>query len=341
VFFGHGLPADSAIAPGLRAWGDSLAAHGVDLFFAISGYLVGGIALREVVGGDALAAPRFWIRRWLRTLPAYLVTLALYLVKERIVVRPDRHIVPWHYLLFLQTYIRGGLCDFGHSWSLCVEEHFYLALPLLLLVLGRLARGRRPLLRALLGIALLVVTVRTAISLFVPLDEKLSHNRTDGLLFGVALAAMEEAGVGPTTLGARGRRALALLAGAWWALAFWFERLGLTGLQPAFALASALVAAMAIARDRALEDLGGTRPVAWLARVSYSFYLLHPLVLGVQERLYFGARGDRPGYLAVHLVLGALGAAIAAHLQHALVEKPVLALRDRWAPGGDPMTRAR
>src|SRR4051812_7704774 len=73
-------PSFTALGPKQRAVLD-LGVRGVDLFFALSGYLVGGIAIREIQRLGTLRLPAFWARRWLRTLPAYYVVLALYALK--------------------------------------------------------------------------------------------------------------------------------------------------------------------------------------------------------------------------------------------------------------------
>lgn len=107
---------------------------GVDLFFVLSGYLVGGqaFALRGQGWGD------FLLRRALRVLPAYLVVLGLYLWlpawRESPAMQPA-----WQFLSFTANLLPdyANSRAFSHAWSLCVEEHFYLLLPLAVGLLGR------------------------------------------------------------------------------------------------------------------------------------------------------------------------------------------------------------
>ncbi len=107
---------------------------GVDLFFVLSGWLIGNQLLLEKKKFGDIDVPRFWIRRWMRTMPAYyavlLVTiLQLYLTKEDFSF-------PWPHLFFLQNYL-GDLSVFYVSWSLSVEEQFYLFIaPLFVLTLA-------------------------------------------------------------------------------------------------------------------------------------------------------------------------------------------------------------
>ncbi|WP_163990477.1 acyltransferase family protein [Pyxidicoccus caerfyrddinensis] len=125
-----------ALPLGLRA----AFAHGwmgVDLFFVLSGYLVGRqVFSRHAEQGGVAELRTFWLKRWGRTLPLYYVVLALYALKPWTFGTPFLG-GGWHYALFLQNFT--GLSDFVQSWSLCVEEHFYLVLPLLAFGL----RGRR------------------------------------------------------------------------------------------------------------------------------------------------------------------------------------------------------
>ena len=115
---------------------------GVDLFFVLSGFLIGGILFD--MGGN-LRRPRivmgFWLRRWLRTLPNYYLFLAINILVWLPFYRPHvvERIVP-PYLVFFQSFAHRPSWFFVESWSLCVEEWFYIFFPLALwagLVLGQ------------------------------------------------------------------------------------------------------------------------------------------------------------------------------------------------------------
>lgn len=127
----------SSSVPGLPALAE-LGWMGVDLFFVLSGFLVGGqvcAALRDP-GGPRWR--RYLLRRALRVLPAYLAVLALYLAVPA--WRESPGLAPaWQFLSFTANLFPDYLHyrAFSHAWSLCVEEHFYLLLPL---AAGLLAR---------------------------------------------------------------------------------------------------------------------------------------------------------------------------------------------------------
>ena len=111
---------------------------GVDLFFVVSGFLVSGLIFSEYRQHRALNLWRFYARRGLKIYPAFY----LLLLSTVIVTVQKGKQLKWPALLseifFVQNY-RPGL--WNHTWSLAVEEHFYLLLPLLLLYLAKTAPG--------------------------------------------------------------------------------------------------------------------------------------------------------------------------------------------------------
>ena len=109
---------------------------GVDLFFALSGYLIAGQLLRPWARGQAPNYPYFFARRLLRTLPAYLVVVGLYFLFPTL-REWDRILPQWRFLTFsLNVGASPGGTTFSHAWSLCVEEQFYLAFPIAVALLS-------------------------------------------------------------------------------------------------------------------------------------------------------------------------------------------------------------
>ncbi|MGA7313216.1 MAG: acyltransferase [Silvibacterium sp.] len=164
---------------------------GVDLFFVLSGFLIGRIYFRSIQGGS-FSFWEFWRSRWWRTLPPYFAAVVVYLVARKVAPYPG---LAWYYIFFLQNYLGitagPGSGGFAPSWSLCVEEHFYLLLPLLVLVVALLFGRRR--LRYVLPIAILAPMVLRAITLALirplPLQWNwFSHLHCEGLITGVYLA---------------------------------------------------------------------------------------------------------------------------------------------------------
>jgi peptidoglycan/LPS O-acetylase OafA/YrhL len=182
---------------------------GVDLFFVLSGYLIGGQLLAPLASGDGtppcrsrkrVRLGRFFARRALRILPAYLVVLAIYALLPSWREYPEMFPL-WKFLISVQNIgLRGGTA-FSHAWSLAVEDQFYLLLPLVLLVI---IRSRRAALIVPCAIVLGGVALRWFLALQNMNETGVSFRgyqtwiyyatwtRLDPLVFGVALAAIEK-----------------------------------------------------------------------------------------------------------------------------------------------------
>ncbi|MBA59182.1 MAG: hypothetical protein CMQ40_08410 [Gammaproteobacteria bacterium] len=102
------------------------AKFGVELFFVLSGFLIGTILLKSFDSGiNSSSLFRFWVRRWLRTLPAYFsVLLFVWVIFDE---------VNFFYFFFLQDLVLGNWNLMPVSWSLVIEEWFYLMFPLLVI----------------------------------------------------------------------------------------------------------------------------------------------------------------------------------------------------------------
>lgn len=166
---------------------------GVDIFFVLSGWLVGGQLMRTLRETGSVDVTRFWFRRWMRTLPVYGVTLGLFWATGWVDVRH-----PFLLAIFVQNYLHPG--EWLVTWSLCIEEHFYLVLPLLVMVLRAVAMRSVPV--AVGVVALLVLGSPVARAWVHPQVQAegympfllnhyvRTHLRLDGLFMGAALAAV-------------------------------------------------------------------------------------------------------------------------------------------------------
>ena len=114
---------------------------GVDLFFVLSGYLIGGQLLAPLARDQRIKLGRFFTRRALRIMPAYFVVLAIYFLLPAWREYPEMSQPLWKFLLSVQNIALHGGTAFSHAWSLAVEDQFYLALPFLLLFLYRRPRA--------------------------------------------------------------------------------------------------------------------------------------------------------------------------------------------------------
>ncbi|PYK19166.1 MAG: acyltransferase [Verrucomicrobia bacterium] len=114
---------------------------GVDLFFVLSGYLIGGQLLAPLTRDQRINLGRFFTRRALRIMPAYFVVLAIYFLLPSWREYSEMSQPLWKFLLSVQNIALHGGTAFSHAWSLAVEDQFYLALPFLLLFLFRRPRA--------------------------------------------------------------------------------------------------------------------------------------------------------------------------------------------------------
>ena len=300
---------------------------GVDLFFVLSGWLVGGLYWRERGRYGGIQLGRFWARRWLRTIPPSLVALVV-VWGVRNVVTADPDPFDWRYLVFVQNYT--GMPYWGVSWSLCVEEHFYLALPVVLGLALRV-RGGVPLAlgaAALLSLAARVLTVPDGADPWGPQYTD-THMRLEGLALGVAAAWIYACRPDLWRALRRVGRAIVLPGLAFVASVPWLpldvlNRYAYTGVAIAFV---ALVVATA---DRKPLPFASSRAVRAVALTSYSVYMTHMVAADAYRRLVMEALPGVPAALHVGLALVLIGLVGAGF--YAAVERPSLWVRRRLAP---------
>lgn len=314
---------------------------GVDLFFVLSGFLIGSQVLKPLANGSRFSFRDFYMRRAFRILPAFFAVLALYLLWPGFREAPGME--PWWKFagFFMNLSIDyTNNAAFSHAWSLCVEEHFYLLFPLLALALLR-----RPSVKVFIAVCVLIVAAGIALrsgtwlhfdamgsdrNWFVENIYYPTWNRLDGLLAGVILAVWKT--YRPDSWARAATRAnLVLVAGlATMMLSFWLfrERTGLLGNSVGWPVLS-LGLAMLVFAGAQSNSLIGRRALpgaGWLAAVSFSLYLVHkPVYSLVQTNLGDALAGQ--GYIAfaVYGVASLLGAA----LLYYLVERTGLRLRER------------
>jgi len=167
---------------------------GVELFFVLSGLLIGKILVKEVITDRNFSLLVFWKRRWYRTIPNYFLFLFLNIV---FLITVSYSAAPiWKYFLFAQNF--GWECPsfFPESWSLTVEESFYLLFPILLVVLLK-ARFRSE--RAFLAAGTTVLVLSTTLRfVHVAIDDPnwylgvrtIVIYRLDALMYGILLALL-------------------------------------------------------------------------------------------------------------------------------------------------------
>jgi peptidoglycan/LPS O-acetylase OafA/YrhL len=319
------------------------------VFFALSGYLISRPFLRALVLGRPQPAVLPYVRnRLLRIMPAYWVTIAVTVALVMVLSHPL--VPPLQFedvarLLVLDSEIENHLTGYlGQVWSLEIEMKFYLLLPVIagaLALLARVARRGGPRVRAT-GVVILLAVAFYGLSQVVPETERQFFPfafMLSAFLPGIALAAVEPVlapRAGPTRALRVGAALTFAGAVAWmFCLTRYVHLPGLTNLAMDRLAAGAIVGAPLVLQWSGAPAwrLLDNRPAHWFGQRSYSFFLLHLLV--VREVLIL-LDGLGKGY-KVTLALGypaafALTALLAAGM-YAAVERPALEWKRRRSLG--------
>jgi peptidoglycan/LPS O-acetylase OafA/YrhL len=320
---------------------------GVDLFFVLSGYLIGNQLLAPAARGDNLDLKTFFARRLLRTLPNYYAVLAVYLLLPDSPIAGKSMAPVWQFLTFTQNFGLKYGETFTHSWSLCIEEQFYLVFPLAVLVLVGSKRSPRLLWCALFAAIGAGMTVRgmafmDGMDVFAAPVYYSSFSRFDELLPGVAIAMLKN--FHPTAFARILRHANPLLvAGLAMSAAVLY---GIMNDVPT-AFAASTFGFSLVAASFALLTCSALSPGSILNRVripgaaslalwSYAIYLVHkPVFMALRPELV--SRGIDPGApltIAAVMAAGILG----GWVLYRVIETPFMQLRARWYPAGTSTT---
>jgi peptidoglycan/LPS O-acetylase OafA/YrhL len=319
---------------------------GVELFFALSGFLIGRILLEDVLrDGSWPSLKRFYVRRWLRTLPLYyLVLLGLWVAHRRLNANS---------LIFMQNFSRKDLEYFPVSWSLSVEEWFYLLIPLALLLAARLGgrRQRAAFFGACLGVIALSLLLRIVyVAGYDPQWDFGLHKkpplRMDSLIVGVALAGVSIHLPKAWAQLARWRRTLFPLAGVGllYTVGYLWTQFHERTIdasnyaRTALFLFVSLLAAVIVVCLETSESLNvaavrwrWTRVFQFLSVTSYAAYLLHLGVFGAFTPLA-AKSASAPATLLIVATALAMTLFLSA-VVYRRFERPILRWRDRRTRG--------
>lgn len=321
---------------------------GVDLFFVLSGFLISSQLFAQMKRGETISFRQFFLKRFFRIIPAFWVTVALYfcfpLFREKEALPPL-----WKFLTFTQNL---GLDlqhygTFSHAWSLCVEEHFYLFLPIILIILQAFKLNSKGYL-ILITLFLIGFAIRIYSFDYLYLPQIKSennwmywykyiyyptYNRLDGLLGGVAIAGIYQ-----------------FMPGIWKNISKYgnlFFIFGLVVLGGAYSLCedqqsfnASVFGYPLIAFGYGLMVIGALSPTSFLykwnskitsfiAMLSYGIYLTHKGIIHVIHSLFSDSDIESNTLLIICIV----GCVLAAYLLHLAIEKPFMRLRNRFIKG--------
>jgi peptidoglycan/LPS O-acetylase OafA/YrhL len=297
--------------------GGRLGAHmvggylGVDLFFVLSGYLITSVLLAEHTRTGEISLRQFWIRRARRLLPALLALMPAIVLYARVFAKPDEvlglrkdalatlaYVANWRAVWADKSYwaLFAAPSPLEHTWSLAIEEQFYIVWPLLFVL--AVARRRLPMpTLAMLSLSLAGVSVAAMALLFDPAKSARVYFGTDtraaSILLGAALAF---ALAGRTLrqfvrlLDAMGVLCILVLAAAWVHLEGQNRLLYRGGFVATELACLVLIACATVGEQSVVARLLAVRPIAWLGTISYGVYLWHWPVFCVLtlERVHVG-----------------------------------------------------
>ena len=317
---------------------------GVDLFFALSGYLIGGQLLAPLARNQTINLGRFFARRALRIMPAYFAILAIYIFvpswREYSATTPW-----WKFLISVQNIGLHGGTAFSHAWSLAVEDQFYLALPFILLFVNRWPRAA-----IIIPCAIFFggILLRTFLAWQNPAEDfgvsfrafqawiyYPTWTRLDPLVLGVALAAIEKF---------RPQWWNRLMDFAIWlwlpglaliVYALWLgegDYLSVTAAVCQFPLLSFGFAALLVCAvsPRLIFHRVKIPGVAFVASIAYSAYLVQKLVIHAVSQ--FCLSHDIEPTSASALIGVEICVYVAATILFFTIERPFLQLRHRLTP---------
>lgn len=305
---------------------------GVDLFFVISGLLVGSILIRQFKRKEKISFPRFFLQRGFKIWPSYFAFLIVGSLLAYIFFRNSHPEYLIHgvkdairYVFFYQNYTAGPYHkDFDHVWSLCVEEHFYILLPLVfILIIWIFKHNSTILFMAVIGLIVTGIAFKIFSYHYMPTinTQTTTHNRIDALGWGVLLGLL----VNYYEDRLRKIRwpfiffmiGLLLFAGSIYLLITlkgdFFEKAIFLSLSP-FCFFLMLLGLY-------YHDFSKWKPLRFIAYYSYNWYLWHPIFILITYK-YFGK--DLPGFI-IYIVLSFL----VAMLFTIFVEERFLRIRDR------------
>jgi peptidoglycan/LPS O-acetylase OafA/YrhL len=334
-------------------WIDSAGAFGwtgVDLFFVLSGYLIASQLFATVAKGQPLSLKEFFTKRFFRIVPAYAFIVAIYFFVPAF---REWGQLPswWRFATFTQNF---GLDlsktrTFSHAWSLCVEEHFYLLLPLIIAACLYFKAGKKA---VWIIISLFIAGFICRLISWYTMVEPMSasgrfgvewykwiyyptYNRLDGLLTGVGIAGLfqfypdirERITRHGNLLLLAG---LVLITGCYFLCEDEFSFAASIAGFPAVAIAYGCLVMAAVSPTCILYKFK-SRVSSSIATLSYSTYLSHKGIVHLAQE--YGGRLGLTTDSNIVFVVCIIASLLAALLMRYIIEKPFLRIRNRFIAG--------
>ncbi|MBK8182880.1 MAG: acyltransferase [Candidatus Competibacteraceae bacterium] len=311
---------------------------GVDIFFVLSGFLITSLLIQEFVATKTISLKNFYIRRLLRLGPALMLLLISYCIISFFFLSKEQansnYIDAFISLIYLSNWARAFDVhppDFlGHTWSLSIEEQFYILWPILLLTLLRISKNRWYVFIFTVLIALVSWLLRihfiindvSLIRVYNGLD-----TRADALMTGCALGVLlvlyppSEMSRHSCFKWLKYLSPLAMLCLLFLVFASdWQDfRMYYFGFSVVECLVFILILDIRLNKEGILSKLLALKGLVWIGSISYGLYLWHYPVYRTMFALGFGHKAV--------VFVGTLATFIIAMFSYFILEKPVLRLR--------------
>jgi peptidoglycan/LPS O-acetylase OafA/YrhL len=330
---------------GGHAWLPKIARFGwtgVDLFFVLSGFLISSQLFSQLREQQKISYYEFFIKRSFRIQPAFWFTVALYFCFP--FFREEEGLPPlWKLLTFTQNLGLDASRDgaFSHAWSLCVEEHFYFFIPLILILLQSLRITKKSY-WLILALFLFSFTIRifSYYHFFIPkIGEENSlmywykyvyyptYNRLDGLLVGVAIAFIYQ--FYPDFWDR-----ISKYGNYFFIISLFILLASYFLFQDQFSIYTAIFGFPLIAAGYGMLVIGAISPSTFLYRwnskattfgatISYAIYLTHKGIIHITSQFLANLKID--GYLLLFICIAAC--TLGAVILNRVIEKPFMKLR--------------
>lgn len=289
---------------------------GVDFFFVLSGFLITTLFLREEDRNGRISLRGFYWRRILRIFPVYLLLVTL-LVLYWVVLKGRDDLAPLvpYYYFFLANFLKTDIPLLAPTWSLSVEEQYYLIWPLMLLLLPQIARLRGVFLAVLVALCVASAMGWLAFLGIRPIETEhalwtLPASGYGAILLGslVAVTLHQPGGYGVLhrLCGFAGAPVLAFAALVLALATLPADLTGWPNLVMHVLMATCLIS-IVVREDHALSRFLGWRPVARIGEISYGIYLYHLIGLHVANEIagILGLDGAGRLWLVMAIYLGA------------------------------------
>lgn len=318
---------------------------GVDLFFVLSGFLISSQLFAQIKMGNKISLKEFFVKRFFRILPIYFVVVTIYFCFP--FFREQEQLPPlWRFLTFTQNFglDRVNYGTFSHAWSLCVEEHFYLLLPLILVFLTTSnSLNKAYWIIIFLFLAGFAIRLFSWHFLYLPAISENegqgfwakyiyypTYNRLDGLLIGVSIAALYQ--YLPRTWAKISKFGnLLLIAGLGLLTVAYMSCSDLGSYEtsiygfPFVSIGYGFLVLGAICPSSVLYRWN-SRTTTFIATLSYGIYLTHKGVVNVVQDLLTPLGMDENSNLM--LIICTAASVLVAWLLYQIIEKPFMQMRN-------------